>query len=535
MLVRPTRLLRPLLVAAMALAPLTVTTATPATSATTAAATRAAVAAAAPLATTTNGCVASVPEPGTTAPVRICWTVFRPAGATRRDPVPMVMHGHGWGGSRFTEPSEAADLLRAGFGVISFDQRGWGQSGGFAHLMDPAYEGQDVRRLVDLVARLPWVVKDGPRDPRIGAYGGSYGGGYQFVGAFSEIRATGRTRFDALVPEITWNRLGSSLFPSGVARTEWIAALYALSLPSNVLPPVITQGLLRALATGNVPASVLRYVERSGPGWYVDRGLRLDVPVLFGQGETDSLFPLQEGLRNYDTALTRRARKQSVFVGYNAGHVLPTLLPLGSNPFDPSTLPYSAAADPCSRRLTGGGDFGTMRLRFLREHLLGREAGLRGEGGYHLATAAGRCVSVPSIRPTTERRVGDVLTTVGLGVPMSVPVARGPISVAGTSRIDATVTGTSPDNRVLVALSIGRTPLDARIVQNNMLPLRQLGTGTKRRTGVVLPSVAVDVPRGQNLYLTVSPISDMTLGFGSRVVGALSLRDVVVHLPVTRR
>ena len=75
------------------------------------------------------------------------------------------------------------------------------------------------------------------------------------------------------------------------------------------------------------------------------------MPVLFGQGETDSLFPLAGGAAaTYDTALTRRAREQSVFVGYNAGHVLPTLLPLGSNPFDPSTLPYSAAADPCSRR-----------------------------------------------------------------------------------------------------------------------------------------------------------------------------------------
>ena len=48
-----------------------------------------------------------------------------------------------------------------------------------------------------------------------------------------------------------------------------------------------------------------------------------------------------------------------------------------------------------------------------------------------------------------------------------------------------------------------------------------------------LPSVAVDVPAGKTLFLTVSPISDMSAGFGSRVVGAMRIKDVVLHLPVT--
>ena len=32
--------------------------------------------------TTTNGCVTSVPDPGTTAPVKICYSLFEPAGAS---------------------------------------------------------------------------------------------------------------------------------------------------------------------------------------------------------------------------------------------------------------------------------------------------------------------------------------------------------------------------------------------------------------------------------------------------------------------
>ena len=43
------------------------------------------------------------------------------------------------------------------------------------------------------------------------------------------------------------------------------------------------------------------------------------------------------------------------------------------------------------------------------------------------------------------------------------------------------------------------------------------------------------MPAGQTLFLTVAPVSDMSVGFGSRVVGAMRMKDVVVHLPVTYR
>ena len=49
-------------------------------------------------ATTTDGCVTSVPEPGSTEKVKICYTIFRPAGASSTPQVPFIMHSHGWGG-----------------------------------------------------------------------------------------------------------------------------------------------------------------------------------------------------------------------------------------------------------------------------------------------------------------------------------------------------------------------------------------------------------------------------------------------------
>ena len=88
----------------------------------------------------TNGCLKSRPEPGTEKKVKICWTVFKPARASRDHKVPFMMHSHGWGGSRTTDPAAFRRWLDAGYGVLSFDQRGFGDSGGFAHVENPRYE-----------------------------------------------------------------------------------------------------------------------------------------------------------------------------------------------------------------------------------------------------------------------------------------------------------------------------------------------------------------------------------------------------------
>src|SRR3954447_20974715 len=336
-----------------------------------------------------NRCLDSVPDPGTTTPVKICYTVFRPARAKNRHKIPMLIYSHGWGGSRTKDPAAFKKFLDAGYAVLSFDQRGFGQSGGHAYVENPAVEGHDVRALVRLASRLRWVRKDGPGDPRMAAIGGSYGGGYQFLAAFEELRRTGKPVLDALAPEITWNDLSTSLAPEGVVRTAWAAALSAASVPSDALPPKVYQALVEGAATGfwpdgsipgteNMPA----FFRRNGPKWHVDHGRRLDIPVLFGQGTTDSLFPLQQGLVNWRTAITRHARRHSIFIGYNGGHVLPAVLPSG----------VDVTSDPCSKQLAGG-SFEDLTIRFLDEQLRHRHTGLRGYGRYHLATPTSTCTT----------------------------------------------------------------------------------------------------------------------------------------------
>jgi ABC-2 type transport system ATP-binding protein len=476
----------------------------------------------------THGCVASVPEPGTIERVNICYTLFKPAVASRRHKVPMIMHSHGWGLSRTTDPAAFESWLDAGFGVLSFDQRGFGDSGGKAHVQNPAIEGRDVQRLVARIARLPWVLKDGKRDPRLGAIGGSYGGGFQYLGAFRNLRTRGTPVFDALAPEITWWDLNESLAPQGVVRTEWALALSAAG--ARALPPSVLLALGQGAATGFWPrgelpgsADMVTFLRKNGPSWHVRQGRRLDIPVLMGQGTTDNLFPLRQGLKNFQRALTPKARRQSMLIGYAGGHVLPGLFPLSVDP----------NRDPCSRRLVGG-SFEELAVRFMVEQLKGRDTGLRGYGRLHLATAGGGCTTVRSVRPDTAVEIGRVATPTAVGAPLSVKVAEGPLTIAGRSFLTGTMTALGVNNRAFFGLAVGRTAADARLVQNNMLPVFELEPVTTERRRIELPSVAVTVPEGQSLFVMTTAVSDTYAGMGSRTPGVIVLEDATVHLPVVQ-
>jgi ABC-2 type transport system ATP-binding protein len=485
--------------------------------------------AAAPSVRVTNACLTSVPDPDTTEPVKICYTLFRPAAATRKRQVPMILHSHGWGGSRTDDPAEFKRFTDAGYGVLSFDQRGFGDSGGKAQVMNADYEGHDVRALVKLVSKLKWVKKDRPGDPRLGAIGGSYGGGYQFLGAFEEIRVQGRQVFDALAPEITWYDLSQSLAPEGVVRTEWALALSAAALPTEALPPKIYKALVEGATTGTWPdgstpgtENLVEFFRKNGPRYHVRQGRRITVPVLFGQGMTDTLFASEQGLSNWRLALGKKARKRSIYVGYNGGHVLPSVYPQGIN----------VTSDPCSQKLAGG-DFEALTLRFFDEQLKGKKTGLKGYDHLHFATRGSGCVTVHNAQPDTTFALGTVVAQTGpAGPAVATEVAKGPITIAGSSYLTADVTSVVPDSRAFFGLAVGTSPLDATLVQNNVLPIREPDpvTGVKRR--ITIPSVSVEVPAGQSLFLIATPTSETFLTMGSRAPGLITLDNTVLHLPV---
>jgi pimeloyl-ACP methyl ester carboxylesterase len=477
------------------------------------------------------------PDDGT----EIAITIFKPAAAARRD-VPVILHSHGWGGSRETDVNGyVKPFLDAGFGVVSIDQRGHGDSGGQAHVQDPTKETEDVQAVIDHVATLNWVKLEGPRDPVMGAVGGSYGGGFQTMTALDEIAEQGYTRFDALAPEITWYDLPRSLAPQGVPRTAWTTLLYAAG--AQMVPDFIHVGFAWSAATGQWPDGTLygqpiagapnidEIFHEHSPVAFVEDGVRLDIPVLIRQGTSDNLFPLNEGLDNFTRTLTPQARRQSYFVAFNGGHALPNVLPPGR----PVTLELGSGVDACNK------DFQETTIEFFSRVFAGRSTRGVLPSRYNLTTLEGdRCLHLD--RLGTARRVkidptGTGLTafTVGPGAPLNLPVLEGPRTLAGVPVLKGKLTSAALDARLFVGLAIGTSPADAAVIDNNLMPLHQMLPAQDKRFRLDLAGVVAEVPQGQSLFLTITPVSDLFAGHISRTPGVVVLEDLAVELPLAGR
>ena len=166
---------------------------------------------ASPSYTYTRGCIVSYD--GTP----IVYNLFEPL-----HPAPQslytILEGPGWGGGGATSPDE--NLVRNGYAELTWDPRGFGQSGGVAEVDSPASEGRDVSALVEqvLTGRPEIAVdtcsQDGQphylNDPRrlgrclrsrnygqpvVGMTGVSYGGGIEWSTASFDKRTSRPSAF----------------------------------------------------------------------------------------------------------------------------------------------------------------------------------------------------------------------------------------------------------------------------------------------------------------------------------------------------
>lgn len=177
---------------------------------------------------------------------------------------PLVVHTYGWGGWRVTGPNgfygtqmmsgrAALTAWRAGYWVVSYDQRGWGGSEGNIEMMDPRYEVQDALAVIDWSAsHLPRLQMDDPNDPRVGMLGESYGGAVQLLASAED------PRIDALVPIATWYDLADALAPQGDLKIGWGGVLLGLR-PRHRLRP-------RQVRPGTLPAYRRRHHAPRGTG-----------------------------------------------------------------------------------------------------------------------------------------------------------------------------------------------------------------------------------------------------------------------------
>src|SRR5688500_18946321 len=161
----------------------------------------------------------------------------------------------------------------AGYNVLTWDPRGFGQSTGTATVNAADTEGRDVQTLLDWVAEQPEALTEREGDPRVGMVGFSYGGGIQLTVAAIDCRV------DVLVPGLAWHSLETSLFKAETVKTCWSGLLITASSTGRV-DPHSKSAYDMGLATGTLSDEDRAWFLARGPGEAVDA---IDVPTMFVQ------------------------------------------------------------------------------------------------------------------------------------------------------------------------------------------------------------------------------------------------------------
>lgn len=503
----------------------------------------------------------------------VAFTVFEPAVFTEGQSYPLVLHGHGYGGARATASGPAlplptppgapdlsgdaaiADLRANGYGVVSIDQRGHGDSSGNVRVMDPDFEGKDLLAILDwLEANLAWLrygpSNDGsdPHNLVLGAMGGSYGGMYQLLLTHIDPKR----RLDAIVPEIAPHDLPYSLAPGSVPKALWDPALLLLGSRAGIKTgstsdPFLVQQFALSFAQNQLTPGLRDFFAYHSTSYWCNGksvlsnggfGTRPELPprraprthALFIQGMRDTLFNFNEGLANYQ-CLARSGgdvRLMTTQTGHNTLQVVP----------DPGAYafqnPQDQLKDQCGRVQTM-----VARRAFFDQHLKGVAGAadgvprqvcmsLSGEDAVlvdRVTTGrAGTAFEVPATKVLAGAQA--VPAIVRLGAPTG---GRGDV-VAGVPHVALTLTAPpvaavlGGEPIVFVGTGVVHTSGLIELVDNQLQPLRGLGTHD-----VALPGVGKRLPPGSQLALLVYGAHEQFALTGSL---SLNVRQATV-MPVT--
>ena len=295
---------------------------------------------------------------------------------------PLIIWGHGYGGAKFdfgTNGSTTSGMRRftsRGYAVMAMTARGFREScgssesrtaagaacnNGYVRLMDTRYEVRDYQHLAATLADEDRI------DPqRIGAAGGSYGGGLSMALAALKNRVmmpggnlvpwTSPVDAESLqiagaVPSIPWTDLTYSLVPNGRALDYVTVAdqpdrfgvmkeslvnglytsgqgapgLYAGVAPAPADPDADLTGWLARLSAGEPydgdpsAESILDEIRTHHSSFHIDHSIA-PAPLLISSGFTDDLFPADEATRFYHrTREEHPSTPISLFFG-NFGH-----------------------------------------------------------------------------------------------------------------------------------------------------------------------------------------------------------------------
>jgi ABC-2 type transport system ATP-binding protein len=445
---------------------------------------------------------------------------FPAEGLKPGDKAPTVLKGPGWSQAGDSSADSASEdlfgdigngaLRKAGYNVLTWDPRGFGKSGGTVTVDAPDAEGRDVQALISHVANRPEALLDGPDDPRVGMVGPSYGGGIQLVTAGID------NRLDAIVPDIAWNSLQTSLYKDDTFKGGWGGALYSLGKLNGRLDPHIDTAYSSGSTTGKISSADRDWFVSRGPGDALVSKIR--IPTLLTQGTVDTLFTLHEAVRNY--AILRNNGVPTRMVWFCGGHGA-CLTPPG-----PSVL-EKAALDWLARWLKRDTSVGTgPGFDWVDQD--GKRATAAdyplAAGTPIVATGTGTLPLVAG--PGTGGGIASVSNPASVSVQIKLPATATPVVAAPKLRLAYNGTATPAGTTVYAQIVDDATGV---VLGNQVTPLPLTLDGQPRTLERPLEIVSALAKPGQTFSLQIFAASNVY--DAQRSVGSVSFPSIRLELP----
>ncbi len=492
-----------------------------------------------------EGSVSAEPVPGVGSdltvtsfdgtPIRAHW--FPLDGASADEPAPSVLMGPGWSLSGDTSLGEQpapfgllsiSALHDEGYSVLTWDPRGFGESGGQAQVNSPDAEGRDVQVLLDWLAEQPQALLDDDGDPRAGMVGGSYGGGIQLTVAAIDCR------IDAIVPNMAWHSLETALYENETVKEGWASNLVEVAAAGNLDPHIVSANESGS-TDGTLSAEDEQWFRERGPGDLVDQ---ITTPTFLVQGTVDTLFPLDEA-----TAIYSSLRERDVPVAmawYCGGHGVcmvdegDTELPAeATRAWLARFLGADESIDTGPRFTTvdqEGETWAAGDLPEATEELTGSGAGTL---GLTADSVAGPITLGEGEGGLLGGLVADITPAPATGPTVEVPIDAGDVDglALGAPKLSLAYSGTVPDgtNPVRVFAQLVDPELNV-VVGNQITPVPLVLDGTDQTVEIDLETIAQRIRPGASLTLQL--VATTPAYVAPRLGGEVTFADISVVIPV---
>ncbi len=491
----------------------------------------------------------------------VAMTVFEPPNICGGVKYPLVLQAAGFGGTRTQSVSGGAPsstegysvgenlayVVASGYGAISFDQRGMGETTGKIRVMDPDYEGKDYIAVMDWAqAKLPWLAfgptleGDDPSEPIMGAMGGSYGGMYQVMLA----NVDKRHRLRAITPNITPGNLSYSLFQGTTPKTLWNLFLFGdgqqagSGLNRAQFDPFVNELFVSDLAADQEDPFAADFFNYHSADYFCNgttiatNGGAGTMPLLppttappkvnamIWIGVRDTLFNFNNGYENY--GCFQKGGGDVRLLSYQAGHNSVGIVPdLGATLY----LPQNDDEDSrCGSTLNED----QAAVLWFNQYLKYQSGAANAiPVNPCISLSAGDAVTVPTItagKAGTEFDLPSALTVVS-GAQVDIPTAQSlytaqadNIVEAGVPHVQLQITTTAPIGVGTPILYVGlgqthaasSTPSNWDLIDNNVTPIRGVGT-----FDLDLVGGGTRLKKGDQLGLLVYGLQDQYAGTGS--------------------